>query len=181
MNKTVLLAIAVVGIVMIAASRIDVDGKKFGYLDSVQMVSAMPEMPTIQKQIEDYAKELDDEYQLMMKEYRKLVTDYQAKEKDMTETMRKLKQEEIGAMEQKLTRTQQAFEQDLVEKQEKLLEPIIDKIDSVIQIVAKEKGLSYVFDTSKGMLLYADEADDLTKDVQAKLNIKPMVDPKATK
>jgi len=58
-----------------------------------------------------------------------------------------------------------------MEKQQKLLAPLITKIETSINEVAKEKGLSYVFDTSKGMLLYADQQDDISKDVKVKLKI----------
>jgi outer membrane protein len=54
-----------------------------------------------------------------------------------------------------------------------VLTPIYEKVFSVIQEVAKEEKYDYVFDkTGEVLLLYANPAHDLTRDVMEKLGIK---------
>ncbi|MBW7936201.1 MAG: OmpH family outer membrane protein [Flavobacteriales bacterium] len=177
MKNNVMIALAVAGLVLIAASRIDVDSKKFGYINSMEILYLMPEINTVQSDLEAYSKELDADYQVMVDDYKKKATEYQKKEKEWSEAVRSVKQDELIEMEQRLQKTQQAFEDELMEKQQKLLAPLISKVEGAINDVAKEKGLSYVFDTSKGMLLYADKADEITKDVKVKLKIPETATP----
>jgi hypothetical protein len=47
----------------------------------------------------------------------------------------------------------------------------LDKINKGIQDVAKEHGYSFIFDSSAGMLLYAEESSDVTALVRAKLGL----------
>ncbi len=166
-----MIALGVVAIGLMAASKMDTDSKKFGYVNSMEILTAMPEMKTVEADLESYGKELDADYQKMVDEYQKKVAEYQKKEKEWSEAMKQVKQEELMQDQQRLQKTQQVFEDELMEKQQKLLAPLITKIETAINDVAKEKGLSYVFDTSKGMLLYADQQDDITKEVKEKLKI----------
>ncbi len=54
-----------------------------------------------------------------------------------------------------------------------VMTPIYEKVFSVIQEVAKEERYDYVFDkTGEVLLLYANPAHDLTRDVMEKLGIK---------
>ena len=48
------------------------------------------------------------------------------------------------------------------------------EVDAAIKAVAKEKGLAFVFDSSKGMLLFADESMDITNDVRKQLGLAPI-------
>lgn len=174
MKSKLIIALAVVAVVLMAASQINTDPKKFGYVNSMEILSLMPEIKDVQKQLEDYGAELDKEYQTMVNEYQKKATEYQEgiKNKTLSETMQKLKYDELAQYEKRLQDTEQAFQQELVEKQEKLMAPLAEKITNAIKDISKEKQISYVFDTSKGMLLYADEADNITTDVKTKLGIK---------
>jgi outer membrane protein len=51
------------------------------------------------------------------------------------------------------------------------------KADSAIKVVAKEKNLGYVFDTSKNALLFAEESGDISTFVKMKLGIDPNAKP----
>jgi outer membrane protein len=179
MRNKLIIALAIVAVVLMAASQINTDPKKFGYVNSMEILSMMPEMKDVQTQLEAYGAELDKEYQTMVEEYQKKAKEYQdgIEKKTLSETMQKLKYEELMDMEKRLQNTQQAFEQELVEKQEKLMSPLADRITNAIKDIAKEKQLGYVFDTSKGMLLYADELDNITVDVKTKLGIKDVPPP----
>jgi len=179
MKNKLIIALAIVAVVLMAASRMETDTKKFGYVNSMEILALMPEMKDVQTQLEVHGQSLDQEYQLMVQEYQKKAKEYQTgiEQKTLSETMQKLKYEELLDFEKRLQSTQQAFEEDMVEKQEKLMTPLAEKIESSIKEVAKEKQLNYVFDTSKGMLLYVDEADNITQAVKDKLGIKETVPP----
>ena len=148
-----------------------------GYLNSMEIIYVMPEMKDVQKKLTDYSAELDEEFKKMTEGYRKLEADYKANATKWSETIRQLKEDELLQEQQKIQRSQEAFQQDLSEKQQLLLEPLLMKADSVIKLVAKEKNLQYVFDTSKNALLFAEEGGDISKFVKMKLGIDPNAKP----
>jgi outer membrane protein len=62
----------------------------------------------------------------------------------------------------------------LAEKRESLLSPILEEVRAAIQTVAKENSYTYIFDGSPGVgvILYADETTNVTKQVKTKLGIQ---------
>ena len=73
--------------------------------------------------------------------------------------------------ESKITAFETNMRQQIQEKRETLLKPILDKVNQAINDVAKEKAFQYIFDTSTGVILYADESVDISKDVKTKLGL----------
>ena len=59
----------------------------------------------------------------------------------------------------------------MAKKREELYKPILERVNAAMQAVAKENGYLLVFDTSTNVLLYADEALDVTNLVKAKLGL----------
>ena len=57
-------------------------------------------------------------------------------------------------------------------KLQELLAPVNDKAQKAIEAVAKEKGYSYIMDTSVGGIIYALPGDNIIDAVKVKLNIK---------
>jgi outer membrane protein len=57
-------------------------------------------------------------------------------------------------------------------KRTELFQPIIKKATDAINGVAKEKGYTYVLDSSAGTILFSTESDDLMPAVKTKLGLK---------
>ena len=82
------------------------------------------------------------------------------------------RQEELQKEQQDLQTEQQQIEFAILQKREQLLQPILTEIDSIIQAVGKEGSYSMIFDTSvTGALLFAQDSDNLTETIKAKLKI----------
>ena len=77
----------------------------------------------------------------------------------------------LQAEEQKLMEFQGKSQNDIAVKQNELLEPILKKVQEAIDAIAAEESYTYVFDSSQGMILYADETADITEKVKAKLGM----------
>ncbi len=63
------------------------------------------------------------------------------------------------------------MEKQLGEKQAEGMKPILEKVNTAIEAVAKEGGFQYIFDTQAGVILYADESADVTSLVKAKIDM----------
>jgi outer membrane protein len=145
---------------------------KFGYIDSRELLSVMPEVRKADSNLQLYAKSYQDQLEAMGKEYQKKVQDFQAQEKTMTEAVKEVKVKEIQQLEERIQTTNQSAQEKVAKKKEELYSPILEKADKAIKEVAKTNNFDYVFDTSGGSLLYAKEGDNIIGLVKAKLGIK---------
>lgn len=145
---------------------------KIGHINSNDLLTAMPERATIQKDIEAHAAQLTATLDAMRKEYETKVTGYQQNEATMSDIIKENKIKEITDLEKRITEFQQTAQTDLQKKEQDLLTPIIDKAKEAINTVAKENNYTYVLDSSLGVVLYSMEGDDILPLVKKKLGIQ---------
>jgi len=147
-------------------------GQKTGYINSNDLLTAMPERTAVQKELEDYANQLKVTLDAMRKEYETKVGEFQSKQDVMTDIIKETKIKEITDLEKRITEFQQTAEADLQKKEQSLLQPIIDKAKKAIDDVAKENAYTEIDDTSLGVVLYHDEKYDILPLVKKKLGIE---------
>jgi outer membrane protein len=155
------------GIVIGGAAMQNGGGSKVGYVDTEQVMSAMPETKKIQDQIQKLTAGWQTEFDKMKKEAEDMAKDYELKKASMTEDARKKKEEEI----QKKVQVLQEYQGkklgrggELEQKQVELLKPLETKVIAAIEKVAKSNGYAIVL--SRGgvanPVLYGDKSNDLT-------------------
>lgn len=155
--------------------------QKFGYVDTQELLSAMPERAQAETDIQNYAKELESQLRAMSTEWESKYGEYQAKATTMTDAIKKTKEKEIMDLEARIKEFQATAQDEIANKEKELLQPMIDKAKKAIEDVAKENKYTYVFDSSVGVLLYKPEGDDILPLVKKKLNIiTPAPTPGAT-
>lgn len=168
MKRIIIIIIVLIGFTYNTASA----QMKFGYVNAAEILYLMPEMKNVNHVLDSFEQSLGVLYQKDMEDYQALL-----KKKDdaikegKSESVLNLIQDEITAKEQYLGKAQTVYQEEMVEKQNKLLTPLNEKILKAIKDVAAEKSLNYIFDISKGALLFWDEKDDVNKDVRKKLGI----------
>lgn len=145
--------------------------QKTGYVNLNDLLLLMPERKKAETDIQEYAKTLDGQMKTMSNEYESKVNDYTSKEALMTEPVKLDKQKELADLEDRIKTFQQTAQESLQKKQNELLEPMIKKAKKAIEDVCKENGYKQAFDTSSGMVLYNDPADDIMLLVKKKLNL----------
>jgi outer membrane protein len=160
-----------IAIIAISASLPTFAQQKFGHIDSAALLELMPEKKRAETELEAFAKEFQSALEAMAKEYESKIADFQANEKSMIETVRNTKMREIADLERRIQEFQQQAQEEIGKKEQEVLTPIIDKARKAIDEVAKAKGYTYVFDSSLGVLLYADDSEDVMADVKAKLGL----------
>lgn len=166
MMKKVLIAIIALSTTLSVSAQ-----QKFGHIDSAALLELMPEKAAAEKDLQAFAKEFETALQEMAKEYEGKIQSFQANEKSMVETVRNTKMREIADLERRIQEFQQQAQEEVGKKEQEVLTPIIDKARKAIDEVAADKGYTYVFDSSLGVLLYADDSEDILADVKAKLGL----------
>jgi outer membrane protein len=144
---------------------------KLGYINSLELLSLMPEVAVADKEIETFAKSLETQYTVMLKEYETKGAEYEANYKTWTPSLLQSKQRELVDLESRIGEFQQSIQEDIADKREQKYAPILEKADIAIKAVAAEGKYTYIFDASTGSLLFADESENILSKVKAKLGL----------
>lgn len=146
---------------------------KFGYVNSLELLDAIPEKKTADAELEKYASNLQTSMEKMYGEYQKKIQDFQkgAQEGTLTETDQEFKAREIQDLETRIQDFQESAEEKIGKKRQSLFKPLIDKINKAIEEVAKENGYTYIFDSSAGSILHASEDENIINVIKKKLGL----------
>ena len=147
-----------------------VSQSKVGTVDVDFILSNMPELPAIQKQIEEYGKELDVEFNKNLEAYNAMVKEYTDGEVGFTIAQKKTKQEEIVNSENELNKFQQNGSKLINLKRDDLLRPLYQKIGVSLEKIAAAEGYTQVLQLDN-LVVYADNAYDITLTILKDLGI----------
>lgn len=167
MFKILLLMVGVMGTLT------GLNAQKFGHLNSLQLISELPEMQTANNTLEVFQTQLESQGRAMVA---KLEKDYNAYMMDINSG--NLSQVEIAKAENELQMQQQSLQQyeadaqqKIVSKRTELYQPILDKIKKILDEVGKDQGYTMIFDTSQGFIVHAQESEDVSDLVRQKLGL----------
>ena len=148
-----------------------INAQNFGYMNSALFVSELPEIKSANSALEALQKSKATVIQNMIKQLQDKATALEQKKQQGTISPKafETQMKNLQGEETKIQKLQESSGKELEAKRAELVDPVITKVNDAIQAIAKEKSLSYVFDTSTGILLFADEALDITEAVKAKL------------
>ncbi|MEO6131283.1 MAG: OmpH family outer membrane protein [Saprospiraceae bacterium] len=149
-----------------------VNAQKFGHVNSSVLIQDHPAIASANTQLEGFQKALLDPYDAQSKEFEakyKAFVD-QANSGTLSQVATQTKQAELQTQQDSLASLEQQIKFRVMQKREALLQPILTEVDSVIQVMGKEGNYTLIFDTSvSGALLFAQESNDLTEAVKARL------------
>lgn len=167
-----LLKVALVAVCVIFAGNIAKAQVKIGYINMNQLVDQMPETKVAMTSITAYNKQFIDQLTTMNNELQSKAQAYQAQKATMTDAVRTAKESELNDLNKRFQDYQNTAQQQVEAKRNELGKPILDKARAAAAQVAKEKGYTYVFDSSATELIVSPPSDDLMADVKAKLGVK---------
>lgn len=153
--------------------------QKIGNVNSDDVFASLSEVKTATTTIDNLTKAKQTEVEKLITEYQTKLKAAQDKEKTLSQANKEAVTKELMAAQTELqtlgkkiedTRAQAA--KDIGAKQTELYTPLQQKVKAAIAAVAKERSLSYVFDTSAqegNNLVYSDGSEDITAQVKTKL------------
>jgi len=86
---------------------------KLGHINSKEIISIMPEIPGIEKKIDELSKQWENEIVKMREEYNTKIKEYQQKQDSMPDGIKQIRMSEIQEMEQRISTFQQTAYTDL--------------------------------------------------------------------
>jgi len=144
--------------------------QKYGHVNSSDIMKVMPGIDSVQIKLSGFQNELATLYDNMVNEWQTKKDKLDKEAGTMSSAVRKLKEDEIRGIENRIQEFQYNVQQDIEDEQARLIFPFQEKVQNAINDVAKENKFSYIFDTST--LLYYDGGEDITSLVKKKLGIK---------
>jgi outer membrane protein len=147
---------------------------KFGHINSDELIQSMPEWDSANANLEKFRKDLVNNIDIMSVELNNKNDAYNKEQKNWTDIVKQTKEQEIIDLQRRIQDFQQNAQVQFQNKQVELFQPVTTKVEKAIKDVGKENGFLYVFDVSKGVLLYFDEAKstDIMPLAKAKLGLK---------
>lgn len=129
---------------------------KLGYISMDELIAAMPERDSASTKYEALYTELATQLDEMQVEYNRQLNDYTKEMANLSPTVQATREQGLQDMLRRVQESQQLAQQDLQTQQEQLFAPILEKATTTIQKVAKDNGVTAVFDSTS--LIYYDEA-----------------------
>jgi outer membrane protein len=166
--------ITILMFIVLTAFSGQVIGQKIGYINTQEILQLMPETAVANNELAALANSLDEQDSILNAEYQNKIADFQKDQQnpDISESILLMKYNQINDLEKRIEQFKQTAQQELVEKQNKLIKPLVEKINNAIDEVAKENNYNYVLDNSTGAILFAaNEKDNILPLVKAKLGI----------
>jgi len=179
MKKLVKVAL-VAGCLLLAGNLVKAQSK-IGYCNFNALVQQAPEFKAVQTQIDAYQKTFLDRLQAMQSELQTKAEAYDKSKATMTDATRTATESELQDLNKRIQDYNNTASQSVQQKYGDLLKPLTDKLRAAVSQVAKEKGYTYVLDTSNTDLLVAPEGDDLLAAVKAKVGIAATAAPAPVK
>lgn len=173
MRKVVMAAAVAAFVLPVTAISSLAQDLKIGYIDSIKIFADYKETQEAERQ---YKREVDQwtaEKNRREQDIVKLRDELQAQSLMLSEEKKQEKRLELDRQMQEYERfMQETFGDDglAAKRNKELTQPIVDKINRILEDLAKERGLMMVFDVANADIVYADKSLDLTEAVVAILN-----------
>ncbi len=162
--------LALVALLFVAATT-TATAQKFGYVNSAEILQALPQMKAAESNLEGLQKQLQKKGQIMVESFQTDARAFQEKvaKGEMAPKAQETEGAALQAREQKIVDFEQQMMKDLQAKRTELLEPIYKSVNDAIEAVAKEGGYQFIFDQQ--VLLFGEESQDVSSMVKTKLGI----------
>jgi outer membrane protein len=164
-----LLAIAILGSANPAAAQL-----KLGYIDSQKILGSYKEAQDAQKQLQDLNRRWEEEAANMQKELQAKLDELESQALLLSDERKREKETELQNLNIRLQQFQQdkwGAQGEVYTKRAELMQPVIDKINTVIKKIGTEDKYDYIFDVINANILHvSDSQPDLTGRVLEELN-----------
>jgi len=143
---------------------------KVGTINTDIILSQMPELEGVEKEMKKYGTELDQKLRDKYTNYQKLVSEFSEEEKEMNDVIKKFKQNELADLEQDIQNMQQNSQQQMRTKQEELLKPLYTKIGNALEVIVEDENFTQIFNEGNN-LVYISPEYDVTEKVMKLLGL----------
>jgi outer membrane protein len=171
-----LAALALIALVAPLSAQAQSQNLSIGYTDYEVLLANMPEMQSVQQQIQTFFQTRQTELQQAAQQLQESAEQYQRQSSLLSEEAKAEREQTLVTSQQELQQRSGRAEQELAQRRAELMRPLFEKLQGAIDAVSAEKGLDLVLPTQVGgdpFILYVNDQTivDITRDVAARLGI----------
>lgn len=163
--------LSLIAAVLLTGATVLTAQQKFGYVNSQEILFAMPEVTQMQQAMEQKSNEYRAQLETKYADYEEKYTFLVENQETMMPAVFEQKMQELQSLETTIMNLEEKIQEDLAAYEESLYLPIENKAVAAINTVAQANGYSYVFDLAAGSLVYYPEGDNITPLVKRELGI----------
>lgn len=158
---------------------------KIGYTNVDYLIASVPDSKQIEAELKTYKEQLDKQMEIKVKEFREKYEAYEKGASMMTEVIRADKEKELQDLNGQIEAFQKNAEQSLQEKQQKLMKPVLEKIQKAIDAVADENDYTYILSSDGALgqvpiVLHGPDSLNISDLVLKKLGVTPPAEQKVS-
>ena len=172
MKKLIVAGVMALGVLSASAQT------KIGYVNTDDVIAAMPQTDTANKQLQEFQQSLADQYNDLEAEANEKSAKFIKDSATLSASMKEIKREEILKLYQRIQNYNTEAQEKAKQAAQQKFAPIQQKAMDAIKAVAKKNGYYYVLDINS--VLVGPPGDDILPLVKKELGIKEPVAP-ATK
>lgn len=122
-----------------------------GYMNIEEVLSQLPERQQIEQELNKLITEKQGELQQKAADFQSALAQYQENQDVMSEQQRKQRESELAEMEAELNEFQQSVQVEVQQRRGELLQPVYNRIDEAISVIAEQMNLDFVLNESTSM------------------------------
>lgn len=159
---------------VLSVSTIEAQSEKYGHVNFGNLMEQLPQTAEADKELEKYRDSLSEHHEMMVQEFEKRYGKYIEKvnQGEISQVDRKQREADFQKEQQKIVAFEQQIQQKVRQKRQKLLDPILSRLNQAIETVGEAGNYSAIFDTSMGAMLFAEDSKDVTASVKNELGLE---------
>jgi outer membrane protein len=162
--------------VVLAASTAEAQTLKIAYVNSQEILANAPGAKEAQAQFDKEMQNYNAQAQQIRNELAQEQQDLQAQSLTLSKEAKANREQALQAKTQQAQQRMNQLNQQAQQRQRELQQPVMDKINAVIDSIRTEGHYAYILDAATGSVLSADPSLDLTQEVIRRLKAQAAAD-----
>lgn len=146
---------------------------KVGFVNSQRVLAEAPAVAQAQQTLEREMAGLRASLDSLEQRLQTQQSDLQKQQATLSEQARQQRQQQLQQQFQAYQQRAGQAEQQMQRRQAELVQPVMKRINDIIEAVRREGGFSYIMDSSQGGIIAVDPALDLTERVITRVKAAP--------
>ncbi len=163
---------------LLAAGTTAVSAQKFGIINSQEIIVLMPELDSVQLQLEAFEAEMRTQLETITVEFNQKLEKYQAESATLTDAVRQIREKDLTDLQTRHQEFQIIASQDRQRLEQSLMQPVIQRITDAIQKVGKDGGYTMIFDDASAVYINEATVVNILSEVKKVLGIPENAQPR---
>ena len=167
--RTILAAVIALAGLGAVANPVHAQVQKFAYLNSQMIVQSAPGAQEVQAAIQQEQQRLASRLQAFDDSNAVMIADYNKQSVLLSPDEKKRREDQILQRQQSWGQRAEILQQEAASRQQELLDPVMKRVEDVIEAVRKEGNYAIIFDAASQAMVAADTTLDLTSTIIERL------------